>query len=202
MQNFTRTDYVVPSEAEIIGRNLWAGSRLWAAAMAFLYIAFVFAFYYLRELNILGMWRPKGVDPPLAFGIIILACTVAAAGVYRLAHTVRASRGVGGAWHGLLGLATLLGAVAVALLALEFFKAGFRPTSGAYASVFFGWTAFHAFLLLGGVYYMECTLAKSLRMGTRLSREVSLAEVEAVGVWWYFLTLMGVLTFVLLYLVA
>ena len=55
-------------------RNVWAGVRLWTGGMAFLFVSFLFAFLYLRSLNNDQMWRPKGVNPPVVFGSIVLVC--------------------------------------------------------------------------------------------------------------------------------
>ena len=40
-----------PDEAELLVRNVRVGSRIWAAAQAFFFMAFLFAFFYLRALN-------------------------------------------------------------------------------------------------------------------------------------------------------
>ncbi|MGH7904049.1 MAG: cytochrome c oxidase subunit 3 [Candidatus Dormibacteraceae bacterium] len=202
MRDLTRSEYIVPTEREIVARNLWAGARLWSAGMAFLFIAFVFSFYYLRELNIEGQWRPKGTNPPLGFGIAILACIVISAGVLWAGVRVRRTSGPHGAWHLAAGVSLLLGAAGLALICDQFFKAGFRPTGGTYASVFFGWTGFYAATLFGGVFYLETILAKSLRSPAVAAGEIAAGEVEAFSVYWYFLAMVEVLTFILLYIVA
>ena len=58
------TTSVVESEPpEILGRNLTSAGHLLASATAFFFLAFLFAYFYLRSLNNAHMWRPKGVDP-------------------------------------------------------------------------------------------------------------------------------------------
>src|SRR5438270_9686033 len=76
-----RGDMVEPPE--LIARNLYVGARIWAAAQAFFFMAFLFAFFYLRALNSNGIWRGwpgHHPDPSLAFGIVILLCVGGAAG--------------------------------------------------------------------------------------------------------------------------
>ena len=46
-----------------MGRNLSAAAHLLASATAFFFLAFVFAYFYLRSLNNGHLWRPKHVDP-------------------------------------------------------------------------------------------------------------------------------------------
>ena len=193
---------VAPTEPELIARNLWAGGRLAAAGMAFVMISFVFAFYYLRELNIEHMWRPKGVHPPLGFGIAILLCMLVSAGLYGLAARSSHPAG-GGTWLPLAGVALLLGLAAIVAIGIEIPNAGFTPGSGAYASVFFGWTGFFGAAVLGGVYYLETLWARAARAGAEGGDPVVLAgESAAFAVYWYFMAAMTVLFFALLYLVA
>ncbi len=188
------------TESELQARNLWAGGRLLAAAMAFVFIAFVFSFYYLRQLNIQGKWRPGDVHPPSTFGLAILACVLASALVYWLG--TRNVRVLAYRWLWPATLALALAVAALVVIGFEIAHAGFHPTDGAYASVFFAWTGFYAVAVFGGVFYMETLVARGLRVGTEADPVVLTAEVEAFGIYWYFTALMTILTFVLLYVVA
>lgn len=190
----------IPTESELQARNLWAGGRLLAAAMAFVFIAFVFAFYYLRELNIQGMWRPDDVHPPLTFGLAILACILASALVYWLG--TRNLRVLDYHWLWPVAAALALALATLVLIGFEIPDAGFRPTDGAYASVFFAWTGFYAAAVFGGAFYMETLVARGLRVRTEVDPVILTAEVEAFGIYWYFVALMTILMFVLLYVVA
>ena len=51
-----------------MGRNLSSAAHLLASATAFFFLAFVFAYFYLRSLNNGDLWRPKHVDPSLTSG--------------------------------------------------------------------------------------------------------------------------------------
>lgn len=187
-------------DSELQARNLWAGGRLLAAAMAFVFIAFVFAFYYLRELNVEGKWRPSSVHPPLIFGLAILACVLASILLYGLG--TRNLRVLEYRWLWPTGAALALTVAALFVIGFEIPDAGFRPGDGAYASVFFGWTGFYAVAIFGGAFYMETLVARGLRLGATADPIIMTAEIEAFGIYWYFMGLMTILTFVLLYVVA
>src|SRR5579864_5119560 len=72
---------------ELSERNAWVGSRVWAAAQAFFFIAFVFAFFYLRALNSNDVWlgwkRNHHPTPSLGLGVAVLICVVASAAIAR-----------------------------------------------------------------------------------------------------------------------
>ena len=162
----------------------------------------MFAFYYLRELNLSGQWRPKGVNPPIGFGVVILVLVLLSAAVYWAGFRARRSSGPGSTWHLAAGLSFLLGLAALVVMCVLIPNAGFRPTSGSYASVFFAWIGFYAFVYFGGLYYLETVLAKSLRNHSTAAQVVAGAEAEAFGVFWIFMAAVQVLMFALLFLVA
>src|SRR6266851_888432 len=64
---------------ELLGRNLASAGHLLASATAFFFLAFVFAYFYLRSLNNAGMWKPKHVDTSVTWGTIVTACIVVSA---------------------------------------------------------------------------------------------------------------------------
>src|SRR5438034_10285600 len=73
-------------QPDVLARNIRAGSRIWAASQAFFFLAFFFAFLYLRALNTNGLWRgwpPHHPTPSLAYGVAILICVLASAAVAR-----------------------------------------------------------------------------------------------------------------------
>src|SRR5205807_6557596 len=72
--------------ADLLANNIRTGSRLWAAAQAFFFLAFFFAFLYLRALNTSGLWRGwphHHPNPSIAFGVAILICVLGSAAVAR-----------------------------------------------------------------------------------------------------------------------
>src|SRR5205807_9895504 len=80
---------VATEEPEHFLRNLRVGSRIWAASLAFFFIAFLFAFFYLLALNSNGLWRgwphTHKPHPSLAFGVAVLICVLASAAIARAA---------------------------------------------------------------------------------------------------------------------
>lgn len=200
-------------EPDVLARNLGAGARLWSAALAFAFIAFLFAFVYLKSLDSNGQWSgPPGADvsPPVGFGIAILACVVlctAAFGAAGRALEQDSPR----RWNGLALLALALELAAVVLLVWQFAAIGFGPSSGGYASVFIGWTAFLGLNLIGGVYWLETIVAQSLSSHdqrpvghhTEITNASSLLVPEASAFAFYnsFLAAATAVTFVMLYVV-
>jgi heme/copper-type cytochrome/quinol oxidase subunit 3 len=158
------TDYsVVQGEPpDVMGRILGVGARLWASATVFFFFAFLFAYFYLRSLNSHGLFRPKHVHPPQTFGALITVAVVAGAIVLRLALADhRADRRPAWRVKGAVALAAFV--CALALQIAEWATQGFGPTDGGYASVFVGWTGLQALFVLGLLYWLETTLATSIR---------------------------------------
>ena len=75
------TDYsVVEREPPVVmERNLFVASRLWSSSLVFFFFAFLFAYFYLRTLDSHGLFKPKGVDAPQAWGAAVAICVVASA---------------------------------------------------------------------------------------------------------------------------
>jgi heme/copper-type cytochrome/quinol oxidase subunit 3 len=110
------------------------------------------------------------------------------------------------------------------LQVVEWFTVGFGPADGGYASVFFGWTAFNVLFVAGTLLWLENLLATAIRYRTisvgdmpapghasgdpgRLEHDVadplSLLRpgLEALSFYWTFLAGLGVLAWIVLYLI-
>jgi heme/copper-type cytochrome/quinol oxidase subunit 3 len=209
---------------ELLGRNLVSASYLLAGATAFFFIAFVFAYFYLRSLNNAGMWKPKGVDASVAWGTVVVACYAASALLVRLGLTdhraLRRDR-----WRVKGGAALLVGVVGLVLQVLAWTHESFGPADGGFASVYFGWTAFLFLFVLGTLIWLEMTWATSIRyrgyvdagrdvppghasgdpgrMGHDIRDPISLVRAELVGLsfYWTFLAGIAVISWIILYLV-
>jgi heme/copper-type cytochrome/quinol oxidase subunit 3 len=209
---------------ELLGRNLVSASYLLAGATAFFFIAFVFAYFYLRSLNSAGMWKPKGVDASIAWGTVVVACYAASALLVRLGLTDhRALRRDQWRVKGLVAL--LAGVVGLVLQVIAWTHEGFGPADGGFASVYFGWTAFLFLFVLGTLVWLEMTLAMSIRYrgyvdtgrdapaghasgdphrrGHDIRDPISLVRAELVGLsfYWTFLAGIAVVSWIILYLV-
>ena len=64
-------DVAIPPESPEIGaRSMYIAGRLLAGASTFFFLAFLFAFFYLRSLNENHMWQPADVKPEQALGAV------------------------------------------------------------------------------------------------------------------------------------
>jgi len=185
-------------------RAMWVGARLLCGAAAFFFMAFVFAYFYLRSLDTHNDWKIGSVNPSLGLGIVIVIALILSAGALRVAAT-RADLAVRAG-----GAALLLALLSVLLQVIQWTTLGFGPASGGYASVYVGWTAFYAVFTLGCAYWIETQVATVWRRQRHGVPETS-AEVltdtaltksgiDASSFFWTFYVANGVILFVLLYL--
>jgi heme/copper-type cytochrome/quinol oxidase subunit 3 len=211
------TEYriVEEEEPEVLARNLTAAGQLLASATAFFFLAFVFAYFYLRAVNNAGLWKPKHVDASIAWGTVVTACMVGSALLVWLGYADhRADRRP--AWRLKGALALTLGLVSLVLQVVAWTQQGFGPGDGGFASVYFGWTAFLFLFVLGTMFWLETVLATSIRYrgwsegrpteepASRDIRDpISLvrAELASLSFYWTFLAGLAVLTWIVLYLV-
>jgi len=199
---------IPPEPPEIGARQLYLAGRLLAGATSFFFLAFVFAYFYLRSLNVDHMWRPKGVGPEQGYGVAILICTLVSGALAILAARMlaREQRGWLRAASGALGL----GLAVVVLQCLEWATQHFGPASGAYASVYCGWTCFYVLAVIGTLYWLETHVATELRARRRpaatggdFSEPDRLIKpgLDAAVFYWCYLAGLGVLTYIVLYIV-
>ena len=218
----TGYEVVEQEPPELLGRNLISASYLLAGATAFSFVAFLFAYFYLRSLNNGGMWKPKGIDASIGWGTAVVACYAASALLVRVGlNDHRALRRDRWRVEGLVAL--LFGVAGLVLQAIAWTSQGFGPADGGFASVYFGWTAFLFLFVLGTMLWLEMTLATSMRYSRatgetpalgqasgdpgRLAHDIrdplSLvrAELVALSFYWTFLAAIAVVTWVVLYLI-
>lgn len=198
--------HIEPEPASWQPRALWATARLLCGAAAFFFLAFVFAYFYLHSLDVNKSWKIGSVHPSIGLGVAIVVALVVSAVLLRLA----AQRPFGDLR--LAAAALVLALLAVVLQVIEWTTLGFGPDSGAYASVFVGWTAFYAVLALACAYWIETQVAsvwRARREGINRPRregvpaddiELLHAGLEACSFFWAFYVACGVLAFLILYL--
>lgn len=205
---------------ELLGRNLNSAAHLLASATAFFFLAFVFAYFYLRSLNNAGQWLPKHVTPSQGFGAVVMALTVVSAVVLRWGlYDRRAERRP--QWRVKGAVALVTGVAGVIVQVVEWTSLGFGPADGGYASVFFGWTAFQLLFTVGALFWVENVLATSVRYRNmsapppghasgdpdRAGHDIAdplvlvLPGLEAASFYWSFVAGLGVLAWIVLYLV-
>lgn len=179
-------------------RATWAGARLLCGALTFFFASFLFAYFYLRLLDTNKSWKIGAVNPSIGLGIIIAVLLVASAVVLRLALGRLESAVRLGA------IALLLALLALVLQVIEWTTLGFGPASGGYASVFVGWTSTYVVLMIPCLYWIETQVAgfwRERREGTAQTAELHRAGLEACSFFWAYYVAIGVIAFVVLYLV-
>jgi heme/copper-type cytochrome/quinol oxidase subunit 3 len=200
-------DHIEPEPPEWQPRAIWVGGRLLCGAISFFFASFVFAFFYLKALDTNHNWKIGRVVPDGGFGIAIAALFLFSAVIYRLAARRPAGDSMAAGT-----IAVLMGLAAIVLQFVEYTVLDFGASQGGYAAVFFGWTATYAIVALMGLYWIEVQVASLWRVrreGTMREIEVPtsesallLAGIEASSFYWAFFVAIGVLAYVLLYLVG
>ena len=186
-------------------RAMWVGARQLCGAAAFFFVAFLFAYFYLRSLDSNKDWKiGHNINPSAGLGVaivvvLILSAVSLHAAVKRPEVTVLAGT-----------TALVLVLLAVVLQVIEWTTLGFGPASGGYASVFIGWTAFYSVFALPCAFWIETQVATAWRRGRHgvpdtpaevlTEPAVINAGLEACSFFWTFYVAIGVLLFVVLYL--
>ena len=200
-------DHIEPEPPEWQPRAIWVGGRLLCGAISFFFASFVFAFFYLKALDTNHSWKIGRIVPDGGFGIAIAALFLFSAVIYRLAARRPAGDSMAAGT-----IAVVMGLAAVVLQFVEYTVLDFGASQGGYAAVFFGWTATYAIVALMGLYWIEIQVASLWRVrreGKMREIEVPTSEsalllvgIEASSFYWAFFVAIGVLAYVLLYLVG
>ncbi len=199
--------HIEPEPPEWQPRAIWVSGRLLCGAISFFFASFVFAFFYLKALDVNHNWKIGSVTPDGGIGVAIAALYLFSAVVYRLA----ARRSTGDSMAAGM-IAVVMGLAAVVLQFVQYPLLDFGAASGGYAAVFFGWTATYAVVALMGLYWIEvqvATLWRVRREGKMRETEVPTSEsallltgIEASSFYWAYFVGIGVIAYILLYLVA
>ena len=198
--------HIEPEPPEWQPRAIWVGGRLVCGAISFFFASFVFAFFYLKALDVNHNWKMGVVTPDGGIGVAIAALFLFSAVIYRLT----ARRPLGDSMAGGI-IALVMGLAAIVLQFVEYTVLDFGAAQGGYAAVFFGWTATYAIVALMGLYWIEIQVASLWRVrreGKMRETEVPtsetallLAGIEASSFYWAYFVAIGVLAYILLYLV-
>ncbi len=180
-------------------RSITTAAKMWCGATAFFFAAFLFAYFYLRSLDPNNSWTiGKHVSPSGGLGVTVMACFLLSGLLLWL-----------GSRRPVDQISTGVVAILLALCGVDSSSSstrilGFGPTSGGYASVFFGWTATYAAGALWGIYWMEISVAsiwRNKRDGGGAREDLLQAGYTACTICWTFFVAIGVIMFVVLYLV-
>ena len=198
---------IPPEPPDVGARALFVASRLLAGASTFFFLAFLFAYFYLRSLNQEHLWRPAHINPDQALGAAMIACVIVSAALTIIGG--RQMKGRSTSWLGPAIGGVAFGLAAVGLQCIEYTAQHFGPTDGAYASVFCAWTGLYLIAVLATMYWLETQVATELR--ARRSPAGSEGDIrdpdrliapglDAAVFYWSFLAAIGVVTYVTLYL--
>lgn len=163
----TRVFTETPEEREFELRgqigSTWTGGRLFIGMYTFMLASLAFSYFYLRSANNGLLWRPKNVSAPTSFGwaiysLVVLMALLVIFGQSRLRKGGVIDWQVAG-WTGVAA-----GLVALMLQIWELSSVPFYPGSSGYASTFIGWCVMNIGTLIFSTYWLETTLARSLRM--------------------------------------
>lgn len=184
------------------------GARLLSGSISFFMVAFLFAYFYLRSLDLNHGWKIGAVHPSKGLGVAIMALFLFGAVAYRLAAKREEVDVV------LAGtLAVLFSLAAIALQFFEYTTLDFGASQGGYAAVFFGWTSLYAIVALLGVYWIWIQIASLLRVRREGPRAEALegveidendllrAGIEASSFYWAYYAAIGVIAYIVLYIV-
>jgi heme/copper-type cytochrome/quinol oxidase subunit 3 len=185
------------AEAALDARLVAVGTWLFLAAEIFFFVAWWFAFFYLRALNNNQSWKAEGTGPPSkGYGAVVVVLALLTALSYFLG-----SRQVTRAllFRLLTPVALVLGIATCLFQAYEMWHLGFGLTDGGYPSVFAGLT---------GSWVVQFALATawlgSIVLQTGPAGDTIVRRRPAASFAWVllFLAAIGVVNYILLYLVA
>jgi heme/copper-type cytochrome/quinol oxidase subunit 3 len=201
-----RAAHLEPEPQQWQPRAIWISGRLLCGVISFFFASFLFAYFYLKALDVNHNWKIGAVHPSKGLGVTIMVLFLFGGVVYRMAAK-RPEIDVM-----IAGIATVvLSLLAVALQFFEYTTLGFGAASGGYAAVFFGWTSVYAIVALLGIYWIEIQIASLWRIRREGERRVVelpcdeetllKAGLEASSFYWAFFVAIGVLAYIVLYIV-
>ncbi len=189
---------------------LWTGGRLLIGIWTFAFAALAFAYFYLRSANNDNLWRPNGVTAPTGTGAAIFAITVASAFLVIFGYR-RFRRGMVLDWE-VAGWTAVIGAlIAIGLQIWQLTQLPYFPGSSGYASCFIGWAGLNIALILSGLYWLETSLARQLRLRRAAAEDGGTAHsalptarlfrinLEGCAYFWGFIAVVSAFFWVLFY---
>jgi heme/copper-type cytochrome/quinol oxidase subunit 3 len=185
------------AELDLDARLAAVGTWLFLAAEIFFFVAWWFAFFYLRALNNDQAWKAQGIGPPSkGYGAVVLVLALLTAGAYWLG-----SRPLSGAvlFRLLTPVALVLGIATCLFQGYEMWHLGFGLTEGGYPSVFSGLTGSWVIQFAVATAWLGSIVTQTGPAGDAVLRRRPAASFAWVLL---FLAAIGVVNYILLYVVA
>lgn len=183
---------------EVDARLARVGTWIWIGADVFFFVAWFFAFFYLRALNNDNSWLPPGTTHPTrAIGALIVLLVVISAGLFWVgARSLVAKPATA---RMMFWLALAAGILAFAVQIYEYRHLGFDPQlGGGFPSVFVGLKGVWLFQLVGAMFWLATHIAQA-----RPNRDATIRPGSAAifGNFMVFLAAIGLVSYLVLYFV-
>jgi heme/copper-type cytochrome/quinol oxidase subunit 3 len=194
-----RTHYEAAADAEVLldTRLAAIGTWLFLGAEIFFFAAWWFAFFYLRAINNNQAWRVQGVGPPSkGYGAVVVALAVLTA----VAYFVGSRQPSGAVLFRLLTPVALVFGIATSLFqGYEMWHLGFGLTQGGYPAVFSGMTGSWVVQFAVATAWLGSIVAQAGPAGDTIARRKPAGSFAWILL---FLAAVGIINYVLLYLVG
>lgn len=183
---------------EVDARVARVGTWIWIGADVLFFVAWFFAFFYLRALNNNHSWMPAGIIPPhRGVGAAIALLAVLSAAMYWVGASVVATQGT--TRRTLLWMALVAAILCLVVQVYEFKNLGFDPQlGGGYQSVFIGLKGIWLVHLVGAMFWLAGQIAQAKPGG-----DVTIRPASALifGYFLAFLAGIALLSYLVLYFV-
>ncbi len=183
---------------EVDAKLARVGTRIWIGADVFFFVAWFFAFFYLRALNNNNDWLPPGTTHPTrAIGALIVALALISAGLCWVgARRVAAQPATA---RMLFWFALVSGILCFAVQIYEFRNLGFDPQlGGGFPSVFVGLKGVWLFQFVGALFWLATQIAQA-----RPNRDATIRPASAAtfSLFMVFLAGIGLVSYLVMYFV-
>jgi cytochrome c oxidase subunit 3 len=173
------------------------GMFLFIASEIMLFGAFFTAYFFVRVVNNPPQWPPAGFHLPVYVAGINTAILVTSSFTMHWAlQSIK--RGNRAGLQGGLVLTVLMGGTFLFTQIAEYARIGFKPSSNAFASTFFGLTGLHGAHVFVGLTLLTCMTIRAFR--GHFSPEHH-HGVEIAGIYWHFVDVMWIVVYTTVYLI-
>jgi heme/copper-type cytochrome/quinol oxidase subunit 3 len=180
-------------DARVVSVGVW----LFLSADLFFFAGWWFSYFYLRALNNNNAWIIQGlVRPNKAYGLVVLLLFVLSAVTYWATTRVAVRSAL---FRLLAPVSLVLGIAACLFQGYGMWHLGFGLTDGGYPSVFSGLTTSWLIQLVSAVVWLATVVAQVGPAGDTRRRPHAAGSFSWILL---FLAAIGVINYILLYLVA